>query len=181
VTVDAGHGGDNNGASGIKTGILEKKYTLLIAKQLEKALLEKEANVFMTRTTDVGIGMTERTEMIKNENPDFLISIHLNSSVKDSVNGVSTYYRYIGFRPLTQYIRESMLKIEGLKDFGNIGSFNFALSGPTEYPNCLVEVAFLSNKEDEQLILDPEFHKKVATQIVEGIKEWLKACKKDSD
>ena len=180
VAVDAGHGGDNNGASGVKTGIAEKKYTLLIAQQLEEALLDKEATVFMTRTTDTAIGMVERTEMIKKEDPHFLISIHLNSSVKDSVRGVSTYYRYIGFRPLTQYIQQSMLKI-GLKDFGNIGSFNFALSGPTEYPNCLVEVAFLSNKEDEQLILDPEFHKAVATQIVEGIKEWLKACKKDDD
>ena len=180
VAVDAGHGGDNNGASGVKTGIAEKKYTLLIAQQLEEALLDKEATVFMTRTKDTAIGMVERTEMIKKEDPHFLISIHLNSSVKDSVRGVSTYYRYIGFRPLTQYIQQSMLKI-GLKDFGNIGSFNFALSGPTEYPNCLVEVAFLSNKEDEQLILDPGFHKAVATQIVEGIKEWLKACKKDDD
>ncbi len=178
VAVDAGHGGDNNGASGTKTGILEKKYTLLIAKQLERVLSEKEATVFMTRTKDTAIGMVERTEMIKKEDPDFLISIHLNSSVKDSVKGVSTYYRYIGFRPLTQYIQESMLKL-GLNDFGNIGSFNFALSGPTDYPNCLVEVAFLSNKEDEQLILDPEFHKAVATQIAEGIKEWLKACKED--
>ncbi len=180
VAVDAGHGGDNNGASGVKTGIAEKKYTLLIAQQLEEALLDKEATVFMTRTKDTAIGMVERTEMIKKEDPHFLISIHLNSSVKDSVRGVSTYYRYIGFRPLTQYIQQSMLKI-GLKDFGNIGSFNFALSGPTEYPNCLVEVAFLSNKEDEQLILNPGFHKAVATQIVEGIKEWLKACKKDDD
>ena len=180
IVVDAGHGGDNNGASGIATGILEKKYTLLIAKQLERELLDKEARVFMTRTKDTAIGMIERTEMIKKEDPDFLISIHLNSSVKDSISGVSTYYRYIGFRPLTQFIRESMLKL-GLKDFGNIGSFNFALSGPTDYPNCLVEVAFLSNKEDEQLILDPEFHKAVATQIVEGIKEWLKACKKNDN
>ena len=180
VAVDAGHGGDNNGASGVRTGIAEKKYTLLIAQQLEEALLDKEATVFMTRTKDTAIGMVERTEMIKKEDPHFLISIHLNSSVRDSVRGVSTYYRYIGFRPLTQYIQQSMLKI-GLRDFGNIGSFNFALSGPTEYPNCLVEVAFLSNKEDEQLILDPGFHKAVATQIVEGIKEWLKACKKDGD
>ena len=180
IAVDAGHGGDNTGASGITTGILEKKYTLLIAKQLEKTLLEKEATVFMTRTIDTAIGMVERTEMIKKEDPDFLISIHLNSSVRDSIKGVSTYYRYIGFRPLTQYILESMLKI-GLNDFGNIGSFNFALSGPTDYPNCLVEVAFLSNKEDEKRILDPEFHKAVATQIVEGIKEWLKACKKNGD
>lgn len=180
IAVDAGHGGDNSGASGIRTGILEKKYTLLIAKQLKSALLDKEAKVFMTRTEDTAIGMVERTEMIKKEDPDFLISIHLNSSVKDSIRGVSTYYRYIGFRPLTQYIQESMLKL-GLNDFGNIGSFNFALSGPTDYPNCLVEVAFLSNKEDEQLILDPQFHKAVATQIVEGIKEWLKSCKKSSD
>ncbi|MBC7875498.1 MAG: N-acetylmuramoyl-L-alanine amidase [Ferruginibacter sp.] len=176
IAVDAGHGGDNSGASGVRTGILEKKYTLLIAKELEKELLDKEAKVFMTRTEDIAIGMIERTEMIKKENPHFLISIHLNSSVNDSVRGVSTYYRYIGFRPLTQYIRESMLKI-GLKDFGNIGSFNFALSGPTDYPNCLVEVAFLSNREDEQLILDPEFHKAVAAQIVDGIKDWLKSCK----
>jgi N-acetylmuramoyl-L-alanine amidase len=180
VAVDAGHGGDNSGASGVSTGILEKKYTLLMAKQLERVLLDKEARVFMTRTTDTAIGMIERTEMIKKEDPDFLISIHLNSSVRDSIKGVSTYYKHIGFRPLTQYILESMLKL-GLNDFGNIGSFNFALSGPTEYPNCLVEVAFLSNKEDEQLILDPEFHKAVATQIVEGIKEWLKACKKNDD
>ncbi len=180
VAVDAGHGGDNNGASGVKTGILEKKYTLLIAQQLEKELLDKGASVFMTRTKDTAIGMIERTEMLKKEDPDFLISIHLNSSVRDSIGGVSTYYRYIGFRPLTHYIQQSMLKI-GLRDFGNIGSFNFALSGPTDYPNCLVEVAFLSNKEDEQLILDPEFHKAVAIQIVEGIKDWLKACKKDDD
>jgi N-acetylmuramoyl-L-alanine amidase len=180
IAVDAGHGGDNNGASGIKTGILEKKYTLLIAKQLEKELLDKEANVFMTRTKDTAIGMVERTLMIKKEDPDFLISIHLNSSVKDSIKGVSTYYRYIGFRPLTKYIQESMVKI-GLIDFGNIGSFNFALSGPTDYPNCLVEVAFLSNKEDEQLILDPEFHKAVAIQIVAGIKGWLKSCKEDKN
>jgi N-acetylmuramoyl-L-alanine amidase len=179
IAVDAGHGGDNTGASGIRTKILEKNYTLLIAKELEAALRDKEATVFMTRASDVSLGMTDRTEMLKQEDPDFMISIHLNSSVNDSVRGVSTYYRYIGFRPLTQYILESILKT-GIPNFGNIGSFNFALSGPTEYPNCLVEVAFLSNKEDEQLILDPAFHKQVADQIVEGIKEWLKACKKDN-
>jgi N-acetylmuramoyl-L-alanine amidase len=54
-------------------------------------------------------------------------------------------------------------------------------SDPTDCPNCLLEVAFLSNKEDEQLILNPDVHKEVATQIVEGIKEWLKVCKKEDD
>ncbi len=176
VAVDAGHGGDNSGASGVKTGILEKNYTLLIAKELQKILVDKEANVYMTRTDDTSLGMIERTQMLKNEDPDFMISIHLNSSVKDSIRGVSTYYRYIGFRPLTQYILENVVKT-GLVNFGNVGNFNFALSGPTDYPNCLVEVAFLSNEEDEKLIRDPDFRKNVAEQIVEGIKEWLKSLK----
>lgn len=178
IAVDAGHGGDNTGARGTKTGILEKKYTLLIAKQLEKELQEKNATVYMTRTKDTSLSMLERINMVQQEDPDFLISIHLNSSVKDSVNGVSTYYRYIGFRPLSKYIQESLLET-GLADFGNVGNFNFALNGPTDYPNCLVEVAFLSNPEDEKKILDPEFHHHVAVHIVKGIREWLKACKKN--
>lgn len=175
IAVDAGHGGDNKGATGKTSGIAEKTYTLLIAKELEKELRKHHANVFMTRTKDISLSMLERLEMIKKEDPDFLISIHLNSSVRDSVKGVSTFYRYIGFRPLSQYILESMVKL-GLFEFGDVGSFNFTLSGPTDYPNCLVEVAFLSNKDDEKLILDPEFHKAVASQIVEGIKNWLKSC-----
>jgi N-acetylmuramoyl-L-alanine amidase len=61
-----------------------------------------------------------------------------------------------------------------LQEFGNIGSFNFSLNGPTDYPNCLVEVAFLSNKEDEKKILDPKFHKQVAQKIVAGIEDFLK-------
>lgn len=175
IAVDAGHGGDNNGATGTTTRIQEKNYTLLIAQELEKELRVNKATVFMTREKDTSLSMVERIEMLKKEDPDFLISIHLNSSNKDSIKGVSTYYRYIGFRPLTQYILESMVQL-GLNEFGNIGSFNFSLSGPTDYPNCLVEVAFLSNKEDEKLILDPEFHKAVACQIVDGIKKWLNAC-----
>lgn len=177
IAVDAGHGGSNTGAGGITTKIAEKDYTLLIAKALQKELKEESTNVYMTREKDTTLGMTERIEMIKKEDPDFLISIHLNSSAKDSVNGVSTYYRYIGFKPLTQFILDRMLEL-GLKEFGNVGSFNFALSGPTDYPNCLVEVAFLSNKEDEKRILDPEFHKAVAKKIIAGIKDWLKSCKK---
>lgn len=176
IAIDAGHGGDNTGAAGGTSRIQEKKYTLLIAKELEKELLLENVNVFMTRTIDTSLSMPERISMLKNEDPDFLVSIHLNSSNRDSVKGVSTYYRYIGFRPLSKYILESMVQL-GLKEFGNVGGFNFALNGPTDYPNCLVEVAFLSNKEDEQLILDPEFHKAVACQITEGIKKWLESCK----
>jgi N-acetylmuramoyl-L-alanine amidase len=174
IAVDAGHGGTNSGATGRTTRIKEKDYTLKIAQALQKVLLEENAAVYMTREKDTTLEMADRWEMIRQQNPDLLISIHLNSSSKDSIQGTSTYYRYIGFRPLTQFVLRRMLET-GLKEFGNIGSFNFTLSGPTDYPNCLVEVAFLSNKEDEQRILDPKFHQEVAEKIVAGIKDWLLA------
>ena len=174
IAIDAGHGGTNAGASGKTSKISEKDYTLKISKELEKSLRKEKAIVFMTRENDTSLAMSERADLLKKAEPDILISIHLNSSSRDSIKGVSTYYRYIGFRPPTQFILNRMLEL-GLNNFGNIGSFNFSLSGPTEYPNCLVEVAFLSNEEDEKLILDPKFHKQVAAKIVAGIKDWLKS------
>lgn len=173
IAVDAGHGGSNTGATGVATGIKEKDYTLLMAKELQRQLQKAGATVIMTRETDTALSMEERVLMLRQADPHLLISIHLNSSARDSIKGVSTYYRYIGFRPLSQAILKHMLTL-GLAEFGNVGAFNFSLSGPTEYPNCLVEVAFLSNKEDEQRILDPTFHKQVAKKIVAGIKEWLR-------
>ena len=173
IAIDAGHGGDNIGARGVRTHIQEKDYTLLIAKELEKALRLRKAKVVMTRTKDTTLSMYERITFLNGQNPNLLISIHLNSAGRDSVNGVSTYYRYIGFRPLSQAILKSVLQT-GLNEFGNVGSFNFSLSGPTDYPNCLVEVAFLSNKEDEKKILNPKFRQLVAKRIVAGIEDFLK-------
>jgi N-acetylmuramoyl-L-alanine amidase len=177
VAVDAGHGGTNMGAVGKTTRMMEKTYTLKIAEELQKALQEEKATVFMTREKDTTLSMPERLEMLKQQDPNFLVSIHLNSSSKDSIQGVSTYYKHIGFKPLTQFILNRMLET-GLKEFGNVGSFNFTLNAPADYPNCLVEVAFLSNKEDEQRIIDPEFHREVAKKIVQGIKDWLESMNK---
>jgi N-acetylmuramoyl-L-alanine amidase len=178
IAIDAGHGGDNAGASGVNSNVLEKDYTLLIAEQLRKTLRAAGVkNVFMTRTTDTSLSMPERIAMLKAYDPHLLVSIHLNSANSDTVQGTSTYYRYIGFRPLSVAILDRMLTL-GLREFGNVGSFNFALSGPTDYPNALVEVAFLSNAEDEKKILKPAFRKAVAQKIYLGVTDWLNQIKK---
>ena len=173
IAIDAGHGGDNAGATGATSKVLEKNYTLLIAEQLRKSLKTAGVRqVFMTRTKDTSLSMPERIAMLKQFDPHLLISIHLNSASNDSIQGTSTYYRYIGFRPLSMAILERMLSL-GLQEYGNVGNFNFSLSGPTDYPNALVEVAFLSNRQDEKKILSPKFHKAVAQKIYLGIIDWL--------
>ena len=177
IAIDAGHGGVNTGAAGLNTKVLEKDYTLLMAKELEKQFRKAGSkNIFMTRTTDTTLDMPDRILTLREQDPDLLISVHLNSSSRDSIQGTSTFYRYIGFRPLSQAILKRMLELN-LKEYGNVGHFNFALSGPTEYNNCLVEVAFLSNAEDERKIIDPRFHKSVAKKIIDGTKDWLKNIK----
>ncbi|HRP55971.1 N-acetylmuramoyl-L-alanine amidase [Agriterribacter sp.] len=176
IAVDAGHGGTNIGATGVTSKILEKEYTLKISHALNKLLKRKGATTFMTREKDTTLSMVERTEMLRAENPDLLISIHLNSSGNALIKGTSTYYRYIGFRSLSQSILQRMLELP-LMEAGNVGGFNFSLNGPTDYPNCLVEVAFLSNTDDEKKILDPRFRNAVAKKICRGIKDWLKEMK----
>ena len=177
IAIDAGHGGDNNGTSGVIHGVAEKHYTLMIAKELEKICKNAGVSqVFMTRTKDTILSMTERLDLVRNFDPDFLVSIHLNSGASDTTQGVSTYYRYIGFRPLTVYILNQLLML-GLKEYGNIGQFNFALNGPTDYPNALVEVAFLSNPADEKKINNPKFQKAVAQKIYLGMQDWIRSIR----
>lgn len=173
IAIDAGHGGSNMGAAGKSTKVLEKNLTLQYAKALESMLQKKGATVVMTRTTDADVTQPERTALLRQAEPDLLISIHFNSSGNPTVSGTSTYYRYIGFQPLTQAILKRMLEL-GFNNYGNIGAFNFALSGPTEYPNCLVEVGFLSNEEEEKKLLKKGYDEEVARKIYRGIVDWLK-------
>ena len=176
IAVDAGHGGTNSGATGVKSGKEEKIFNLAIAKELEKYLKRRGTEVFMTRSTDNDLSMADRTLMLREANPDLLISIHHNAGSNPNVKGVSTYYRYMGFKSLSTAVLNRMLEL-GLNEFGEIGSFNFSLNGPTEYPNCLVEVAFLSNEEDEKRMLDPKFQIEVAKKILKGILDWIRNAK----
>lgn len=176
IAIDAGHGGTNTGASGRTTKVLEKDYTIRFASELEKILQRKGAQVIMTRTSDTTIDNVDRVLLLQQQMPDLLISIHLNSAGNKEVKGVSTYYKHVGFRPLTTNILERMLQLD-LNEFGNIGHFNFIPNAPTDFPNCLVEVAFLSNVDDEKKIINPRFHSKVAKKIHAGIKDWLKEVK----
>jgi N-acetylmuramoyl-L-alanine amidase len=145
------------------------------AEELQSILEKKGATVVMTRNVDTTILNTDRLIALQNEMPVLLISLHLNSSENTLVKGASTYYKHIGFKPLTSALLNRLLELH-LNEFGNVGNFNFTLLAPTDFPSSLVEVAFLSNPDDEKRILDPRFQKAVAKKIYHGIKDWLKSA-----
>jgi N-acetylmuramoyl-L-alanine amidase len=177
IAVDAGHGGSNSGAGG-PTGSSEKNLALAVSLKLRESLLATGAKVIMTRMTEMFFDNKERILFYRDSMPDLLISIHLNSAADPiRVSGTSTFYRYPGFRKLSNFIYKHMLELD-LNEMGNNSSFNFMLNSPTEYPNALVETLFISNPEDEMKILDEKFQQQIADKILQGIKDFLENCKK---
>ena len=172
IAVDAGHGGTNVGATGA-SGAREKDITLAIAQRLRQELTRQGARVVMTREMETTVDNGDRIVRLRQLNPDLLVSIHVNSTGSPMVQGTSTYYRYLAFRPLSVALYEAMRQT-GLQGFGNVGSFNFGLNGPTEYPNALVETAFISNPEDEKRLIDPSFQQRIAKQLTKGVQTFLR-------
>ena len=179
IALDAGHGGESRGAVGT-TGCNEKDINLAIVKELKSALESRGAKITLTRDGDYDVSMNDRLLLLRKADPDLLISIHCNAGGSPFTGkGTSTYYRHIGFRPLSTAILSRVLTL-GVNNFGNIGSFNFALSSPTEYPNVLVETLFMSSPEDEARLMDPEFRTDLVKQIVKGLEDFLRETKKNS-
>jgi N-acetylmuramoyl-L-alanine amidase len=179
VAIDAGHGGTNLGAVGLRSKQLEKDLNLSIALHLKREFERKGATVLMTRTTDTLFNNSDRVVYFRKLKPDLLISIHNNAAGDTTkTRGTSTYYKHLGYRPLSQAVLERLLDM-GLTEYGNVGRFNFALNSPIEYPNILVEGAFMSHPTDEALLLQDDFRKKMAKQIRKGVNDWLKQVKRN--
>lgn len=177
IGVDAGHGGSNVGAGG-PTGSSEKMLALAVSLKLQQALEKEGVKVIMSRSSEKFFDNRERILFYRDSLPDLLVSIHLNSAADPiRVTGTSTFYRYPGFRNLSNFIYKRMLEL-GLEEHGNNSSFNFMLNSPIEYPNALVETLFISNPADESKILDEKFQQQIADKVVLGIKDFLNSCKK---
>ena len=69
-----------------------------------------------------------------------------------------------------------MLELK-INEFGNVGNFNFTLNQPTDFPNVLLEIAFLSNVDDEKKVIDTKFRQDVSLKIILGIQDWFKLNK----
>ncbi len=91
VAVDAGHGGEDPGASG-PAGTHEKNVTLAIAKQLvERLNREPGVHAMLTRDRDVFVPLRERAERARRAGADLFVSIHADSVRDQDVEGASVY------------------------------------------------------------------------------------------
>lgn len=92
VVVDAGHGGQDNGAIG-PSGTREKDITLQIAKQLQAQLTASgKIKVVMTRETDATVSLAERARIANSAGADLFVSVHCNANPKRTPRGWNIFF-----------------------------------------------------------------------------------------
>jgi len=90
IFIDAGHGGKDPGA--VKNKIVESKITLDIAKRLGALLENKGFKVYYSRTKDISIPLSSRSQRANKLKADIFVSLHVNANIEASVSGLETYY-----------------------------------------------------------------------------------------
>ncbi len=93
VLIDPGHGGEDHGAKAQlgKVSVLEKDIALAISKEIYR-LLKPKFNVYLTRSVDRTVTLSERSEIAEKVKADIFISVHVNSSTKKEGQGFETFY-----------------------------------------------------------------------------------------
>ena len=184
ITLDPGHGGTDPGAIG-KQGTKEKDITLKIAMKERDYLLDKGAEVSMTRTNDKDVygpdatdaqELQARVDAAQANDADLFVSIHCNASTNPNVGGISSY-----FFPKTDYdkiaaaaIQQDLTKKFGLDDLG-VRQANFYVNKRSSMPTVLIETAFISNQKEEKLLRSNWFQNKMAKAIADGIEDYFAA------
>ncbi|MFE6079090.1 N-acetylmuramoyl-L-alanine amidase [Paenibacillus sp. NPDC057886] len=174
VVIDPGHGGKDPGSTSI-TNKPEKEYNLALALKVQALLLnEPDIELVMTRDGDTYPTRPERVQLANQLNADVFVSIHGNN-VESSPQATGTetfYYQRSSSKELANIIHQRLVKAMGLKDRG-VKNGNLEVIRDTTMPAVLLEVGFLSNVMDEELMSSDVVQMKAAQAIADGIKEYL--------
>lgn len=191
IVIDPGHGSvqpggwTDPGATGKTLKVLERDVNLKVALKVQQYLTQQGARVIMTHTTGrTFLSLAGRADVANNIGADIFVSIHSNSNNNRAISGTSVYYyaptwhselssqRWLRQR-LALSIQNEAVKAGGRIDLG-IMEESFAVIRETKVPSVLVEMAFLSNPEEERLLNTDQFQNQMAWGIFKGIESYFR-------
>lgn len=184
VVIDAGHGGLDGGVTSAN-GTKESDLNLKISFKLFDIFEKNGYKVIMTRKDENGLygdtskgfkmrDMKERKRIIQNASPDYMISIHSNKFPSPCVRGAQAFYKpnSVESKKLASLVQTELNSIKGgVKKKGAILGDYYVLNAS---PKCgiLVECGFLSNSEDEKLLLTSEYQTAIAEAVFKGVANY---------
>ncbi len=172
------------GATGVSTGQTEYNLNLKVALKLRDALEAKGYTVIMTRTTnDVNISNSERAKIANEAGAAVFIRIHANSVDSSSVSGVLTMCQtssnvYNGdlageSYKLSKAVLNNFVEATGANNKGVTRTDTMSGINWCTVPTTIVEMGFLSNPEEDELMATDDYQDKMVAGMVNGIVEYL--------
>lgn len=181
IVIDAGHGGIDAGVYGVNTSIKESDINLEIARKLKGYFSNAGFECVMTRSTQAGLygttakgfkmrDMQKRKEIIEECGADMVISIHQNTCPLSSKRGAHVFYDEgsESSKTLAALIQKQMNLLEGGVPSNSSLVGDYYMLKCTSAPSVIVECGFLSNAEDEALLITDEYQSLAAYAIFKG-------------
>lgn len=181
IVIDAGHGGRAPGTTGPITKVREKDLSLNVALKLEKKLKNMGFKTLMTRDSDEYVGLYDRTDMANENNADAFVSIHFNAHPSSAIAGIQTLYcpsyesdvKNSDNYPFAETIHEALLEGLKRKDMDIIRRPDLVVTRETAMVSALVELGFVTNPQEERIIITDEYHEKAAEAIASGLVNYF--------
>ena len=173
ILLDAGHGARDGGCVGV-SGSLEKDLNLEYTLEIKRMLVDAGVNVVLTRSKDTALysvfaknkkmdDMRKRIAIINRTKPDLYMSIHMNSTTYTYRQGAQVYYGQVNqsgkdFADLLASTYNKLLPSAS----PNSTKGDLYILDKSEYTGVLIECGFLSNAEEESMLLTKEYRQRFA-------------------
>lgn len=168
IVIDAGHGGNDIGAS--RNGIYEKEIVLNIGKKIQEFnSVQDKFEVILTRDTDNYSQLSERTALINKLNPEMVISLHMNNSPHQESEryGLEIYTQNTeASQKLAQQISQKFNPCEVL------GEKNLHILRESKAPAVLVELGFINNTKDREYLVSEKGQQETAQKFYDIFNEY---------
>ncbi len=187
IVIDVGHGGVDGGTT--YGTILEKDINLAVGLKLHSELQSRRVPTSINRTKDYALSddnpgknggrhrrdLAQRVEIANKLKPAFMLSLHVNWTNNPARSGPLVIYRrnQQSGKRLALRMQQELNRLYGT-DTEPVASKSYYVLTHSRVPTVIVEMGFLSNKKDRQLLLSPQFQQKLADSIAKASMDALK-------
>lgn len=198
IVIDAGHGGDDPGKQNHALKLDEKKFTLDVARRLERLLRRDGFQVVMTRKADREVSLDQRVAIAEKAQADLFVSIHFNAFADAAVEGAETFVMTPHRQPssparendgsmeTTAYPANRFDRVNSILGYHvhrhivdrlkptdrGLKHFRYHVLRNIPCPGVLVEAAFISNSTEARRIATSAYRQQLAEAIASGIKGY---------